>query len=1087
MTSLHSTARQVTPKHEHAKPRPARAGAIPRRRILLAIAVVAAVTAAGCEWPPELADNPVVLAALGGGSVAGRAPNVVPGDDDGAGGVLVDRVYVEARARRGADGVVEVGTRVNATELAWTPDQRLFDYDAAPVGEWWTSSPIGPASAGISTVRIRARRLDSGRIELALLTPTGTEVTPRDPHIAYADLTDSDWAYTTPVILTGTGEPAPPPPHASTATHGGFVEISTKDYEGCGLRSDGTVECWGAAPLLWGTPWESLPPTLEGRYIAVTAPCALRTDGEIACARPLGESPERLGPFVALSDNWGCGIRPDGRIDCWDGPSSWPADALTGVSLGSRHGCGLRIDGTVMCWGANDVLIAVGSTISESFNYSGQARPPEGRFAAVSAGAQHSCGIRTDGTVECWGGNDFGQATPPAGQFTAIHAAGWSYSGPDFTCGLRPGGSAECWGGEWEFFEEHFEHAPPPAPTGVFIALGGHHNRICGLRPGGSVDCWWPANPLTAARRDHFDFSERFENRVIARTYDITHVPGGWFDAVDVGGRHGCGLRINGMLTCWGLDWHGQTAPPTGAFSALSVGGYHSCGLRASGAVNCWGHNAVGQADAPVGSFTNLSAGWRHTCAINSSGKVTCWGDNTHSQTTTPAGVYTTVSAGGRHTCAINSSGKVTCWGDNTHGQTNAPDGTYSAVVAGASHTCALRIPPSDAARAAVDCWGDDRSGQSSPPDGSFVLIGAGTDYTCGLRPGGNITCWGGDVNGYPLSTPPSGSFASLAAGSQIACGLRTGGAVECWIATGRRHINMPPSETATRVPAGTFHTLSAGAYHTCAINTEGKILCWGENAHAQATPPSGTYTTLAGGDRHTCAINTAGHVDCWGENTFGQTEAPIGRYRALTTGIYHSCAINTDGTVECWGDNTYRQGVPPDGSYIALAAGEQHTCALDTAGHVNCWGGNTFEQTDTPEGTFTALTAGRLHTCALRTDGDIDCWGIGYDHDNTNPHDRGTSTAPPRGPFVGLTAGARHTCAIGVDNHVECWPHESQVGGYFHVDSRATPLPGPFTAISAGTHHTCGIRPDQSIDCWSANEPRGPQDAEGTPQTAVQ
>jgi hypothetical protein len=31
----------------------------------------------------------------------------------------------------------------------------------------------------------------------------------------------------------------------------------------------------------------------------------------------------------------------------------------------------------------------------------------------VSAGINHTCGVRTNGTVACWGRNDYGQASPP--------------------------------------------------------------------------------------------------------------------------------------------------------------------------------------------------------------------------------------------------------------------------------------------------------------------------------------------------------------------------------------------------------------------------------------------------------------------------------------------------------------------------------------------------------------------------------------------------------------------------------------------------------------------------------------------------
>ncbi|MEI9936381.1 MAG: RCC1 domain-containing protein [Pseudomonadota bacterium] len=33
----------------------------------------------------------------------------------------------------------------------------------------------------------------------------------------------------------------------------------------------------------------------------------------------------------------------------------------------------------------------------------GESVPPSGTFTQVSAGLHHSCGVRTDGTVACWG------------------------------------------------------------------------------------------------------------------------------------------------------------------------------------------------------------------------------------------------------------------------------------------------------------------------------------------------------------------------------------------------------------------------------------------------------------------------------------------------------------------------------------------------------------------------------------------------------------------------------------------------------------------------------------------------------------
>jgi hypothetical protein len=71
------------------------------------------------------------------------------------------------------------------------------------------------------------------------------------------------------------------------------------------------------------------------------------------------------------------------------------------VSAGPGHTCGLKTDGSVACWGLD--------------NY-GQSTPPAhsaGAFAQVSAGGYHTCGLKTDGSVACWGDNGDGQSTPP--------------------------------------------------------------------------------------------------------------------------------------------------------------------------------------------------------------------------------------------------------------------------------------------------------------------------------------------------------------------------------------------------------------------------------------------------------------------------------------------------------------------------------------------------------------------------------------------------------------------------------------------------------------------------------------------------
>ena len=89
-----------------------------------------------------------------------------------------------------------------------------------------------------------------------------------------------------------------------------------------------------------------------------------------------------------------------------------PAYALT---AGFHHTCGLRGDDQVICWGGNG---------------NQQSSPPGGSFAAVTAGEDHSCWLRGDGQAVCWGGNSHQRSSPPGGSFAAVTAGAYH------SCGL---------------------------------------------------------------------------------------------------------------------------------------------------------------------------------------------------------------------------------------------------------------------------------------------------------------------------------------------------------------------------------------------------------------------------------------------------------------------------------------------------------------------------------------------------------------------------------------------------------------------------------------------------------------------------
>ena len=143
------------------------------------------------------------------------------------------------------------------------------------------------------------------------------------------------------------------------------------------------------------------------------------------------------------------------------GAEGWKA--IVALDGGQAHACLARAEGSVWCWGLND-RGQLGDTTTTNRTSPVQVTGPGGTGTLtgavdVAAGPVHSCALRSDTTVWCWGLNDKGQlgdttttnrtspvqVTEPGGTGTLTGVDSIT-AGAKFTCATKTDGTVWCWG-----------------------------------------------------------------------------------------------------------------------------------------------------------------------------------------------------------------------------------------------------------------------------------------------------------------------------------------------------------------------------------------------------------------------------------------------------------------------------------------------------------------------------------------------------------------------------------------------------------------------------------------------------------------
>ena len=386
---------------------------------------------------------------------------------------------------------------------------------------------------------------------------------------------------------------------------GSATSLSTGRDTSCVVLISGTIQCWGSrdhGQLGDGSvTLNPAPVTVNSINSATSAStgtlhsCALLNNGTIEC--------------------WGSNAFGElGNGSLFSSPSPVVVSAIgnaIAISSANAHSCALLGSGLVQCWGNNlSGQMGVSRSIATMF----RAPVTVGGFTnavAVASGRNHNCALLADSSIKCWGNNSYGQlgngttisSANPVTVSSINDAIALSGGGPGrHTCAIRSDGTVWCWGENTsgQLGNASFTNSTSPVTANTngpakMVSASSLHS--CALLSSGVVQCWGSNGS-----------GQLGDGTTTSRPSPVSVGLSGTPIAVSAGYNQSCAVLSSGSVQCWGDNSQGQlgngtttgsTTPVTvvGISNAVSVSSflYQTCAVLSDGTMKCWGVNDIGE------------------------------------------------------------------------------------------------------------------------------------------------------------------------------------------------------------------------------------------------------------------------------------------------------------------------------------------------------------------------------------------------------------------------------------------------------------------------------------------------------------